>query len=349
MAIKFTSGSLYFLKERDFITNQESPYVKIGLVRGDKETQKRILEHKTGNPREIYDYCTLEAPLVENLETQLHYRFCDAWISGEWFVMDQAKLNECIEVANTIITEQTEIQSKLTLSYELASQISNGEIKAASKEDQAIWESLCAKKLQIDVAKAKVLIIENKLRQIMSTNAGITGVVDFIVKSGSNSFDKKSFKDEHPDLFQSYCSEEEKGVGGSFLLKGNPKLKDVYPELYQELQDSKFNKPERAEIVDASIESTDEIKMIHQEYILLQPDLHKYNWEYNMLEAQLKVRVGSHDWISDLCQWTRKTKISETFNAKKFQIDHPELHAKFIVAGSESYALSVRPFREYKF
>jgi hypothetical protein len=349
MAIKLTSGSLYFLKEKDFITNEESPYVKIGLVRGDKETQKRILEHKTGNPRQIIDYFTLEASFVENLETQLHYRFAACWISGEWFLMNQEKLNECIGIAKGIIKEQSNIRAKLSLSYELASQSSNGEIKVASSEDQAIWESLCAKKLQLDEVKAKSDIIENRLRQLMSTHMGIGGVVDFMIKSSSDRFDKKSLEKDHPEIYQSYCSQEEKGVVGSFLLKGNPKLKDVYPELYQSMQDSKFDKPHRIEMVEAQIGRSDEINKIHREYILLQPEVHKYNWEYDMLEAQLKVRVGSHDWIGTLCQWTRKTKVSQSFDSKKFQMEQPKLHAEYMIEGTESYAISVRPYREYKF
>ena len=66
--IKNTRGNLYFLKEKDYITIKVSPYVKIGLVRNEKETAKRSLEHQTGNARYIYDYQSLAARVVEDLE-----------------------------------------------------------------------------------------------------------------------------------------------------------------------------------------------------------------------------------------------------------------------------------------
>ena len=66
--INTTSGKLYILRERDYLTQELHPYVKIGIVRGEKETSIRIGEHQTGNPREIIEVQSLDAPLVEPLE-----------------------------------------------------------------------------------------------------------------------------------------------------------------------------------------------------------------------------------------------------------------------------------------
>ena len=96
MAISLKSGSIYFLRERDYLSGETSPCVKIGLVRGNKPTEDRIAEHQTGNPRQILDYKTLESPFVEYLETQLHYRCAHRWISGEWFLLDQEELRSAI-------------------------------------------------------------------------------------------------------------------------------------------------------------------------------------------------------------------------------------------------------------
>ena len=56
--IKLTKGQLYFLKERDYRTGEISRYVKIGLVRNEKETEKEIntsqitgYKHKPNNRR----------------------------------------------------------------------------------------------------------------------------------------------------------------------------------------------------------------------------------------------------------------------------------------------------------
>lgn len=104
--IKLTKGQLYFLREKDFLSGEITRYVKIGLVRDVKETDERIREHQTGNPREIYDYHSIESPFVEHLETQMHYRFADNWITGEWFDMAESDIDAAIEKAKLIIKEQ---------------------------------------------------------------------------------------------------------------------------------------------------------------------------------------------------------------------------------------------------
>ena len=78
--IKLTKGQLYFLREKDYLTGEISRYVKLGLVRNEKRTEKRIGEHQTGNPREIYDYCSIESPFVEHLETLIHHRQNKKWL-----------------------------------------------------------------------------------------------------------------------------------------------------------------------------------------------------------------------------------------------------------------------------
>ena len=47
-------GSIYFLKEKDYLTGEITRFTKIGLVRADKKTESRISEHQTGNTRYIY-------------------------------------------------------------------------------------------------------------------------------------------------------------------------------------------------------------------------------------------------------------------------------------------------------
>jgi hypothetical protein len=115
--ITLKKGSLYLLREQDYLSGNVSRYVKIGLVRDDKETAERIAEHQTGNPRAIFDYKTLESPLVEHLETQLHYRFADKWVTGEWFDLTEKEIKLVIKEAENIIEEQKANASYIAESY----------------------------------------------------------------------------------------------------------------------------------------------------------------------------------------------------------------------------------------
>ena len=42
-----SAGYVYLLRERDFLSGQVGPYLKIGLT--EREVGKRIKEHQTGN------------------------------------------------------------------------------------------------------------------------------------------------------------------------------------------------------------------------------------------------------------------------------------------------------------
>lgn len=164
-AIKLKRGNVYFLRERDYITGEVSPYVKIGLVREDRDAAARFAEHQTGNPREILDYKTMESPFVEHLETQLHYRFADKWITGEWFKLDENILAEAVTEAEKIIREQYEFEPAIHKSYELAKTECSEEERKPSDEEKGLWEKLIEKKLQMDSAAAEKAIIESHHRK----------------------------------------------------------------------------------------------------------------------------------------------------------------------------------------
>ena len=44
-------GEVYFIRERDVVSGEISPNVKIGLTRDDRLSTERNGEHNTGNPR----------------------------------------------------------------------------------------------------------------------------------------------------------------------------------------------------------------------------------------------------------------------------------------------------------
>ena len=69
--LKLVNGTLYINRDRDYRTGAWGPYVKIGIVRDEREAKVRAKEHQTGNPREVVATHQFRAPMVEALETQL--------------------------------------------------------------------------------------------------------------------------------------------------------------------------------------------------------------------------------------------------------------------------------------
>ena len=61
-----TPGEIYFLGEKDLKTGENSPFVKIGLVRENESrgTADRLKDHQTGNPRLLHIVKIVKTPLV---------------------------------------------------------------------------------------------------------------------------------------------------------------------------------------------------------------------------------------------------------------------------------------------
>jgi len=88
--MKLTAGEIYFVRERDIKSGEVTPYVKIGIVRegakGPRTSEERLLEHQTGNPRNLFLHEVINTPAVEEIETRLHRTYAEQAVSGEWFV-----------------------------------------------------------------------------------------------------------------------------------------------------------------------------------------------------------------------------------------------------------------------
>ena len=85
---KLPSGTLYFMRETDYLTGQQFDYVKIGIVKGERDLASREKEHRTGNPRSISSVKEIESNAVQTLETFMHNRFAANRVSsGEWFYL----------------------------------------------------------------------------------------------------------------------------------------------------------------------------------------------------------------------------------------------------------------------
>ena len=97
--MKLTPGEIYFVRERDVKSGEISPYVKIGIVRegakGPRTSEERLLEHQTGNPRELFLHEVIATPAVEEIETRLHRAFAEHGVSGECrHVASLGKINQ---------------------------------------------------------------------------------------------------------------------------------------------------------------------------------------------------------------------------------------------------------------
>ncbi|PWL31324.1 MAG: hypothetical protein DCO96_03780 [Fluviicola sp. XM-24bin1] len=346
--IKLTPGQLYFLRERDFLTGEISRYVKIGLVRDEKETAKRIAEHQTGNPREIYDYRSIGSPFVEHVETLMHYWFAPKWITGEWFNMNEEEIDDAIEIAEKIIREQQDSKDTIERSYELGSVESTGETIEASEDAQKVWEELTQAKVEMDALAARKKIIDHKLRKALGNAGGIEGVLSVSFKEGGIRFDDKLLLEDHPELHEEYSTKETSSVTGPFTVKGKKALKKENPELSNEVKSLEKIDLDVSDIdFEKSVEPTEQIKALHADYINIQREAYIKDWHYTGLEARLKILTADSDGIDGLCGWKRELKHKASFDKKRFEEDHPELAKKYTRKSPDNFAVNIFSWRNY--
>ena len=77
----YVSGEIYFVRERT--DNGFSPFVKIGLVHGIRDSLTRLKEHQTGNPRRLFidEKQVVRTEAVDRVEAQMHKIFSPKRVS----------------------------------------------------------------------------------------------------------------------------------------------------------------------------------------------------------------------------------------------------------------------------
>jgi hypothetical protein len=118
--MKLVPGALYFIGEEDVFTGEVSPFYKIGLVRDERDLEKRLLEHSTGNPRRLFIHESLKSAAIDDLETSMHHRMARLVASGEWFKFDSSGLADAVDLANDLSSQVAVRVGKIKQSHEFA-------------------------------------------------------------------------------------------------------------------------------------------------------------------------------------------------------------------------------------
>ena len=108
------AGEIYFIGEKDLRSKEVTPYFKVGIVRenpenADRDSTQRLLEHQTGNPRELYIESVVKTELVELVETLLHKKFAPLGVRGEWMLLTASELADVQKEAQSLAKEAAEI------------------------------------------------------------------------------------------------------------------------------------------------------------------------------------------------------------------------------------------------
>ena len=99
-------GEIYFIRERDRIDGGSSSYVKIGMVnKVTRNSQERLSDHQTGNPRDLELHHVTQTPGPFRIERFLHQQFSPNRVRSEWFRLSDEELALAIQTAERLVEE----------------------------------------------------------------------------------------------------------------------------------------------------------------------------------------------------------------------------------------------------
>lgn len=343
-------GTLYINRDRDFRSGIWGPYVKIGIVRNERDAKARNKEHQTGNPREIVTRAEFQSPMVEHLETQLHHRFATRWVHGEWFEMDGRFVEQVlIPQVEDLIGDQRSFFDDFEHHQHLRQRASSGVARPASAEERETWRQAVDVDGQLKRAKGVRDLWDARLRAAVGDAAGIPGAVTLVTKSIAPRFDEKAFAATHPVLAEAYTEDGELAVTGRLRLQGCLSLAKIDAAAAAEIKAAQqmATKFEAGQDRGITRPLCSEVKMLHAGYVESLADVAKADWRLECLKARLARMLGGDAGIEGVISWERVEVSKPKFDVKRFQQDHADLFRKFQTPPREDVSVIIHPHRAY--
>ena len=344
------SGEIYFIGEKDLRTKEITSYYKVGIVREnsentDRNATQRLLEHQTGNPRELYIESVVKSDLVELVETLIHKNFAPLGVRGEWMLLNASQLIEVQKHAELLAAEAKEITADLETAEELAKVLSDEELIPATPEllelNETYLESNAKLKSCNEMFDAIKAIFADALED--EDEKEEVGAFAQIQERQKSVFDEEAFKSAHSAVYSKF-------VVTKSTIKGTPSFSGSRGFK----KDFKDYDPAFATMVDGfativeRIESGKEKKEYLHGFSL---ELRRINaealWSKMKAESKIKVACGTHAGIDGVITWVRSEKVTESLDKKALKQAHPELVAEFTTAGDVVKAVIVDPKKGY--
>jgi hypothetical protein len=324
-------GELYFVGEKDPMTNEDTQFVKIGIVRENdaRNTEYRVKEHQTGNPRLLHAVSVINTPIVERLETTMHGKFAPMRLSGEWFVFTLAERDSAIAAAKELAGQALISESHMVRAEELKSVRSEGDIVNPSSDLLDVYRNLLGIRSQIKACKSMADSVVNALKDASNRGIDVTRMLTFQDKKGAERFDAESFKMKHPDLWAQFVAVEP-SFKGSFLVAdpaaARPDPFALFPEL------TELN----SRIEQALRLGEHEISQLHKMFLEVLTVQSPAEWEEGLLEDQIKSECGTAPGLAGICKWSRAEVNKEVFDKVGLKTAYPDVYAQFVTVGEST-------------
>lgn len=302
---KVTHGTLYVMRERDYLTGQELDYYKIGIVRGAKDVDDRLKDHLTGNPRDIFTVREFTSLAVQKLETLLHNLYAAHRVhSGEWFTFTrseaEALLKEIPKWQLLIDSKYLELEGKTSPKAPGSEKIIQPDANTSE-----LAQNLAVALAEAKIAKANKTLVASKLVEVAGDNPKFA-----IMFKSSTSNSGGSFA-------SGFLKEKDKKLWESFMTLVTPK----YTPKWIVTTPSNFT-PTSTKLDKESL--TDDPAELHALFMEAWGDEYRWKLEADLLEDVILVRAADAAGIEGIVNWVHGEVRS--FDKEEFKAKYPDLY-----------------------
>lgn len=346
------AGEIYFIGEKDLRSQQLTEYFKVGIVKEndknlDRDSAKRLLEHQTGNPRELYIESVFNTELVELVETLIQRKFSPLGVRGEWMLLDEKNLSIVKAATAELVKEASQINTDIETTKLLAKTKSILDPLPATVELKAWHQIYIESSIKIREAKTMNDAIKKLLAQALEdpeAAENVAAMVEVQERRGKKEFLVDEFKTVHPEIYSRFIKVKS-DIKGTASFSGIKTFKTPVSEF----------DPEFGTIIAAFSPLIDEVlagrrsnRDLHAFGLELKSISTEFEWAKLKSENRIKVACGDHSGIEGLFKWERTEKITEILDLDALKMAHEELVAEFTIQKDPVKAIIVDPNRGYE-
>ena len=319
-------GEVYFIRERDRIDGGTSSYVKIGVVQDvSRDSQQRIRDHQTGNPRNLELHHVTQTPGPYRVERFLHQKFGPNRVRSEWFRLTDAELEGAVQTTKRMAEEAFVHIPIMRAADELKTVVSSPE-KIPPTDESSRWiKSLSLANEAVKLCGEMSKAYKEVAGQLSPEDRAQAEFEELVVTQHytTTDFSKEGFDGKYPELLKKY-NEVSVEVSGPF----RPKYLDV------DLAESDTELVNFCSSFQMSCKKVRSGELYFGElfdlYQVLEQFRGSYSWDADVADAHLRVICGSSAGIDGQATWNRTAKEHSSLDLERLESEQPEKYNEFL-------------------
>ena len=318
-------GTIYFIRERDLIKNEVSPFVKIGLTALHRKTTNRKNDLQTGNPRELFVAHELVVPCVRAVETALRYKFLAQNVNLEWHFFSEKSENQIQHAIN--FCEELKKQFAKQVSYiEEAKRLDNTPSKGALiplTEEAMHWHNqFLVHHAIVKLGRTAATAQRMKAKECFQNGEEIPNGIGISERLISD-VNWDQFRKIYPEIVDNYVKRQLLGV---FKIMGKMTQSEINTNF--KISETETEVKKFFELFRTEKNHGDPSPELRQQRIKLQ-QLTKFSTvEKELARCHLKTICGTAPGITNICSWVRELSRPRLDTAHLLR-EHENLLAPF--------------------